>query len=261
MIDEQVDDDKKKYKLDNFEGPLDLLLHLIKGHKLDIKEIKLASLTEQYLEYMQQIDSLKIEKAAEFLEVAATLIEIKSKSLLPKPEVDIPVEQDTEAELLQRLEEYHLFKQQGEELKKQENVDRYYKQPSKEAGDFRIILGGFSFDRLIDAFASVMHKTDMKAVEVQPREIKRDRFTTSQKIVIILEVLKESEKTTFFSLFDDTYTRGEVIATFMAILELLKHEQIFVKQENAFEDIIITKNKNAAELDLAIIESEMEQVF
>ena len=94
-----------KVRLDNFEGPLDLLLHLIKEAKLDIATVKLSAITEQYLEYMEQIPELDMEKASEFIEVAATLIEIKSKKLLPKPEEILPEEEDPEAKLLRQLQE------------------------------------------------------------------------------------------------------------------------------------------------------------
>ena len=105
-----------KVRLDNFEGPLDLLLHLIKEAKLDIATVKLSAITEQYLEYMEQIPELDMEKASEFIEVAATLIEIKSKKLLPKPEEILPEEEDPEAKLLRQLQEYKIFKEASEEL-------------------------------------------------------------------------------------------------------------------------------------------------
>ena len=102
-------DDKYRFKLDNFEGPLDLLLHLIKDAKMDIMSVKLADITEQYLEYMKDIDSIDMDRASEFITVAATLIEIKSKHLLPVEQEDNIDEEDSEALLLERLKEYELF--------------------------------------------------------------------------------------------------------------------------------------------------------
>ena len=116
-----------KIKLENFEGPLDLLLYLIKDSKVEIEDIKLAEVTDQYLEYMEDLDSIDMEKAAEFIDIAATLLEIKSKHLLPQENVEIPDEQDDEKLLLMRLKEYKLFKEAGEKLKLQENVNRLYK--------------------------------------------------------------------------------------------------------------------------------------
>ena len=238
------EEDKLKYKLENFEGPLDLLLYLIRGSKLDIREVKLAEITEQYLRYIEGIADLKIEKASEFLEVAATLIEIKSKSLLPRPEVILNTnEEDCEEMLLRRLEEYRLFKEASEELKKQENVDRFYKEPEKCANDYRIVLKDFSFDKLIDAFAKMLHKTEIKTEVILPREIRKDRFTLTEKVASIVDTLQSRKKIMFFSLFDDEFSRSEIITTFMAVLELLKREQIYVKQEEHYGDIEILKNE------------------
>ena len=100
-----------QFKLDNFEGPLDLLLHLIKESKMEIFEVKLADITEQYLQYLSSIDQLDMEKASDFIEVAAILIEIKSKSLLPKPEPEVVDEEDDETRLLRQLQEYKIFKE------------------------------------------------------------------------------------------------------------------------------------------------------
>jgi len=116
---------KIKYKLSNFEGPLDLLLHLIRDKKLDIKEVRLSEITGQYLEFMSELSELELEKQSEFIDMAATLIEIKSKSLLPKPEVIEEDEEDAEAELIRKLEEYKLLKEASIELKKHENVERF----------------------------------------------------------------------------------------------------------------------------------------
>lgn len=234
-------EEKIKYKIENFEGPLDLLLFLIRGSKLDIKTIKLSEITEQYLEFMNQLTDLKMERASEFLEVAATLIEIKSKSLLPKPVIETE-EEDSETTLLKRLEEYRLFKEQTEELKKQENLNRFYKEPEKSANDYRIILKDFSFDKLIDAFAKVLYKAEVKVEIPLPREIAKDRFTLAEKASAIIADLEKHEKVMFFDLFSADYSKSEVITTFMAILELLKCEQILVSQTEHYSDIEIRKN-------------------
>ena len=109
MEDMIFDDDEYKFKLENFEGPLALLLEIIRKNKLDIEEVRLADLTSQYLEYMDQLDTLDMEKASEFITIAATLIEIKSKSLLPRPEEEQLDEEDSEMLLLNRLKEYKLY--------------------------------------------------------------------------------------------------------------------------------------------------------
>ena len=115
--------DQYRFKLDNFEGPLDLLLHLIKEAKMDIATVKLADITEQYLNYMQDLKNIDMDRASEFITIAATLIEIKSKKLLPVEQEALPDdEEDDEAILLRRLKEYELFKQMGKELKEIEDI-------------------------------------------------------------------------------------------------------------------------------------------
>ena len=125
-------DDKYRFKLDNFEGPLDLLLHLIKDAKLDIMSVKLADITEQYLQYMQDIDNIDMDRASEFITVAATLLEIKSKHLLPVEVEEDPEEEDSETLLLRRLKEYELFKSTGQRLREIEDINKLYRAPGKE---------------------------------------------------------------------------------------------------------------------------------
>ena len=140
-------DDKYKFKLDNFEGPLDLLLHLIKEAKMDIADVKLADITEQYLDYMQGLEELDMERATEFITVAATLIEIKSKSLLPRPEENLPDEVDEEKLLLERLKEYQIFKEASQDLKKIEDIDKLYKAPDSSVGAPRFVLKDMVLDK------------------------------------------------------------------------------------------------------------------
>lgn len=240
---------KIKYKLSNFEGPLDLLLHLIRDKKLDIKEIKLAEITGQYLEYMKDLSELELEKQSDFIDIAATLIEIKSKSLLPKVESEED-EVDTEAELIRKLEEYKLLKEASEELKKHENVDRFYKEPEKNANDFKIVLKDFNLEKLIAAFANILHKAEVRALVPTERKVEKDRFTVKEKVFEIKHSLFENSQISFFEMFDDTFSKLEIITTFMAILELLKLQQIVVDQTEQFGDITIKKNEEFFNLEL-----------
>lgn len=235
-------EDKIKYKLENFEGPLDLLLHLIKEAKMDIQSVRLSEITEQYLDYIKDMGSLDMEKASEFIDVAATLIEIKSKSLLPKPEE--PEEEDTsEADLIKRLEMYKLFKETSEAIKPLENNDRFYKEADKSVGEAKIVLTDFNFDKLIEAFSKVLFRVENKQANVVPREITKDRFTVKEKIHNIKEVLTERKAVRFTELFDADYSKIEIITTFMALLELLKMQKIRAKQDEMFADIDITINE------------------
>ena len=140
-------DDKYRFKLENFEGPLDLLLHLIKDAKMDIMTVKLADITEQYLQYMQDIDSIDMDRASEFITVAATLIEIKSKHLLPVEQDDEVDEEDSEALLLERLKEYELFKETGKRLKEIEDINKLYRAPGKETEKVKIVIKDMVLDK------------------------------------------------------------------------------------------------------------------
>ena len=216
-------DDKYRFKLDNFEGPLDLLLHLIKDAKLDIMTIKLADITEQYLEYMQDIDTIDMDKASEFITVAATLIEIKSKHLLPVETEESADEEDSEALLLQRLKEYELFKKTGQRLKEIEDINKLYRAPGKETEKVKIIIKDMVLDKLLDAFANLLAKQEARGKEKeQPKKIVKDRFTVAEKIVSIRGYAREHRRFPFEELFTNDMTKSEMINVFLALLELLK---------------------------------------
>lgn len=241
-------------KLDNFEGPLDLLLHLIKEAKIEIKDIFVSQVTEQYLEYIASLDLIDVEKAGEYLNMAATLVEIKSKALLPKPEEFLDDIEDPEQALIRQIEEYKLFKETSEKLKKQENTDRFYKEPDKTAGDVKIVYKDFNLEGLINAFSKLLLKADAKRREQnESKEIPKDVFTVAEKVVFIRETLLQRESMSFFELFTDYYTKNELITTFQAMLELLKWQQIKVEQNGVFDDITITlredRNEEIGEID------------
>lgn len=237
--------DTYKFKLDNFEGPLDLLLHLIKDAKLDIATVKLSEITEQYLEYMQDIKSVDMDKASEFITVAATLIEIKSKSVLPVEQEPVDDEEDDEALLLRRLKEYELFKNAGKELKEIEDVNKLYRAPGKETEKVKVIIKDMVLDQLLDAFARVLTREELKkAVDLdQPKKIVKDRFTVAEKIISIRNYAKERKRFEFEELFGDDMTKSELINVFLALLELLKLQTVKVLQSGTFGNIVITANE------------------
>ena len=237
-------DEKYRFKLDNFEGPLDLLLHLIKDAKLDILTVKLADITEQYLEYMQDIDSVDVEKASEFIIIAATLIEIKSKHLLPVEPVEEDDEVDSEALLLQRLKEYELFKQTGARLKEIEDINKLYRKPGKETEKVKVIIKDMVLDKLLDAFANLLAKQEARGKEKEePKNIIKDRFTVAEKIISIKGYAREHKRFPFEELFDDKMTKSEMINVFLALLELLKLQSVRVEQMGVFKQINVISNE------------------
>ena len=246
MIDEELDENLTKitFKLDGFEGPLDLLLKLIKDKNMTVQEVKLAEITDQYLKYMEGINELDMEVASEFLDVLSTLLEIKSRSLLPKEE-DADEVDPQEEELKQRLigrEEYILFKEASETMHELENVDRLYKQPDKSAGDTRVVFNQFNLEKLLDAFAFILMRTKDKENPPE-KKINKDRWTVADKISFLTNLLKDNKEINFFSLFDETYSRLEIITVFMAILELLKFQKIEVVQKEKYGDILIKRKE------------------
>lgn len=245
MEQEEDIDSSLRFKLDQFEGPLDLLYHLIKVAKIDIREIFISQITEQYLEMMKDIDSLDMEKSADFTLMAATLLEIKSKQLLPKPEVlEETDEEDPEEKLYRQLEEYKLFKEASEKMKEIEDVGKFFKKPDDSAGEYRYELPEkLSVDALINAFSNLLHRVSVKAEEMTERKIVKDRFTVAEKIAQIKDALLLKSKFKFNELFEADYSKSEIINTFLALLELLKTQIIKVEQTSTFGEIDILKRE------------------
>ncbi len=228
-----------KVSLENFEGPLDLLLYLIKDSKVEIEDIKLAEVTDQYLVYMQDLDAIDMEKAAEFIDIAATLIEIKSKHLLPQENEQTEEVVDDEKLLLMRLKEYKLFKEASEKLKLQENVNRLYKNPDEKVNDFRIVLKQMNVENLISAFTKLLSKESLETAIEETKTIERDRWTVEEKEFEIRTLVKQNGELKFSDIVGNDFTRGEIITTFMALLEMLKRQEITVLQNEQFGEISI----------------------
>ena len=239
-------------KLDNFEGPLDLLLHLIKEAKIEIRDIFVSQVTEQFLKYMDGLSVLDVNKASDYLNMAATLLEIKSKSILPK--IEEFVDDDPELTLIRQLEEYKLFKEVSEKLKTQENVDRFYKEPDKSVGDVKIVYNDFNLDGLIQAFSKLLMRVDDKRKQENVlKEIPKEVFTDKDKVEQIRNVLLVRNSVSFFEIFTHHYTKSELITTFQAMLELLKMQYITVEQNGIFDDITLNlrddRNEELDEID------------
>ncbi len=233
-------DDKYRFKLENFEGPLDLLLHLIKDAKLDIMTVKLADITEQYLEYMQDLESIDMDRASEFITVAATLLEIKSKHLLPVEVVEETEEEDSEALLLRRLKEYELFKETGKRLREIEDINKLYRAPGKETEKVKVVIKDMVLDKLLDAFANLLSRQAARGKEKEePKKIAKDRFTVAEKMVSVREYAKSHKRFPFEELFAEDMTKSEMINVFLALLELLKLQTIRAEQTGIFGQINI----------------------
>ena len=232
-----------KFSFEGMEVPFDLLLQVIDEKGLDIKTFKVAEITDQYIKYVDNMEELDMEEATAFLDLASRLLLMKSKALLPVETVEEEEEELSDEEKLRiQLQEYKLFKEAGGELQKLENVNRLYKQPDKNVGDARIVFNQFNLDKLLDAFAFILMRTKDRENPTE-KKINKDRWTVADKMAFLTGVLKEHEEINFFSLFDETYSKLEVITVFMAILELLKHQKIEVLQAEKYADIKIKRKE------------------
>ena len=227
-------------KLDIFEGPLDLLLYLIKRNDIDICNIPIAQVTQQYLEYLELMQLLNVNVAAEFMVVAATLIEIKSKMLLPQPELEEATEEDDPRdELVKRLLEYKKFKDAAEKLKDLEyKRKQVYIRPATFDDDGETYFEASLFD-LITSFT--------KALKDIPREIFyeviKDEVTVEQKMEEVLLLFTRTKKILISELFENSRNKLEIVATFLAILELIRLNGITIRQKELFGPVEIVRNK------------------
>ena len=221
--------------LEAFEGPLDLLLYLIRRQNLDILDIDVSDITEQYMQYVELMDALQFELAAEYLLMAAMLAEIKSRMLLPRQVVDEEDEEDPRAQLIRRLQEYERFKKAAEDIDELPRVDRDVfltsaappeierVRPEPEVGLQEILL----------AFAEVMARANM----FESHHIQREALSTRERMSQVLERLSGESFMPFVSLFRAEEGRMGVVVTFLAIMELIKESLVEIVQTEAFGPI------------------------
>lgn len=233
--------------LGNFEGPLDLLLFLINKEEIEIKDVFVSQVTEQFLAYMQGLKNLDVDKVSDYLNIAATIIKIKAQALVPNleedPDLEAEIEED-KAQLIRALEEYKLIKEETGKLKELETIGYYFKEPDKDVGETRTVftLDNLTLDGLIAAFSAVLLKQEELGKSEEVREIPCDSFTVEQKIAFVLESLEEQSEVKFEQLFTRDFTKPEIVTTFQAILELLKYQFLRVKQDTMFGEITISMN-------------------
>lgn len=231
-------------EISDFSGPLDLLLHLISKAKIDIKNIFISEITEHYLEYVSSMKEQDMELSSEFLSMAATLLLIKSKSLLPKHDEDDEFDEEYEKQLIiDRLEEYRLIKSTTEDLKvyEQEASKNFTKLPEEINIDQPLNLDNVDKDTLYKAFLDLMNRKKVKSSESYYNYIRQDRFTINERIEHIMNRLSDHKKIAFDELFDDATTKTEVVVTFCAVLELLNKQVLRITQKDLFSNIYCFK--------------------
>lgn len=237
-------------KLEAFEGPLDLLLHLIEKNKVNIYDIPIVEITDQYLEYVRDLELMEsMESISEFLVMAATLLKIKSKWLLPKEEKE--EEEDPREELVQRLMEYKMYKYAAGTLKDL-NVDagkKFYKKETvpkeiknyMEPIDTKKIVGDVTLEKLNQVFVMVMkRKKDREdPVRSQFGKIEKEKYSVEDRMGAIMHQIKDFRHINFRTMLDIEPSREKIIVTFLAVLELVKNGKINVTQENNFADMYL----------------------
>ncbi|HCO28695.1 MAG TPA: segregation/condensation protein A [Lachnospiraceae bacterium] len=244
-------------KLQVFEGPLDLLLHLIDKNKINIYDIPIVSITEQYLQYLRSMQELNMDIMSEFLVMAATLIQIKAKMLLPKEEKEEEEEEgDPREELVKRLLEYKMYQYAAEELKELQ-VDAskmLYKQPTipkevlvyEEPIDLKELVDGLTLTKLHEIFQSVMKRQKEKIDPIRSRfgKIEKEEISVEEKMETIREQMRGLSRIRFRALLEVQASKVQVVVTFLAILELMKMGALIVRQEQLFGDIILDSLEN-----------------
>ncbi len=240
-------------RLPIFDGPLELLLHLIRKNEVDIYDIPIADITRQYLEILELMESLNLNLAGEFLVMAATLIHIKSKMLLPPPHEDgtsDEPEEDPRSELVHRLLEYRRYKEAAHQLHEQEEVrSAMWSRPDSAIAELLSTaeedaepLVEVDLFELISAFREVLVRVSQRRDLVFEREV----ISVEEMIERIASKLESVERTTFVELFDDALNRATVIVTFLAILEMVRLRALRIYQQAEFATIFVSRNTDAS---------------
>lgn len=238
-------------KLDAFEGPLDLLLHLIEKNKVNIYDIPIVEITAQYMEYIRKMQQSDLNVVSEFLVMAAWLLEIKSKMLLPKEVNEEGEEEDPREELVRQLLEYKMYKFMAQELKERQTNAQlsFYKEPTvpQEVSCYEPpvnldeLLSDVSLPKLYEVFKLVMKRQKDKVDPIRSKfgQIQKEEVSLSDKMDYVKNYAASNRKFNFRSLFEESKTKMQVIVTFLAVLELMKVGNIRISQEEIFDDIMI----------------------
>ncbi|WPP47931.1 MULTISPECIES: segregation and condensation protein A [unclassified Pseudomonas] len=238
--------------LDAFEGPLDLLLYLIRKQNIDILDIPVAEITRQYMGYVELMKAVRLELAAEYLVMAAMLAEIKSRMLLPRSSEAAEEEEDPRAELIRRLQEYERFKQAAEELDDLPRVGRDLQVPLLPAPQARArtLLPEVSLDEVLLAMAEVLRRAEL----FESHQVTRELLSTRERMSEVLERLQGGAFVPFATLFAAEEGKLGVVVTFMAVLELIKERLVELVQNEPFAPIHVRLRGAVAEESLLLEE-------
>lgn len=228
--------------LEAFEGPLDLLLYLIRRQNMDILEIDVSEITRQYMEYIELLKAMRFELAAEYLLMAAMLAEIKSRMLLPKPKTEDEETDDPRAELIRRLQQYERFKKAAEDLDELPRVNRDIHPASVATPDLKKVRPHptVSMQELLSSLNDVLKRSDM----FQSHHVGKEKLSTRERMSQVLSRLEGDNFISFYSLFTPEEGRAGVVVTFLAIMELVKEQLIEIVQTSNFGPIHVKASAN-----------------
>ena len=238
-------------KLEAFEGPLDLLLHLIEKNKVNIYDIPIVEISDQYMEYIHQLPSDDLDVMSDFLVMAATLLDIKCRMLLPKEVNEDGEEEDPRAELVEKLLEYKMYKFMSYELKDKmdEAANSFFKGPTipkevavyREPVDTSQLLAGLTLEKLNAIYKSIIRRQENKLDPIRSKfgTIEKEEVSLSEKMLEMKEFARTHKKFSFRNLLESQCSRVQVIVTFLSVLELMKMGHIQVEQKELFDDISI----------------------
>lgn len=241
----------KKYsiKIDNFEGPLDLLCYLIDKNKMNIYDVNLEEITEQYIEYLNAMESMNLEIASEFIVMASTLLYFKSKKLLPKQEEE--EEEITEEELIKRIIEYKKFKEISKVLKQNYIIysNRFYKEQEKIKLPKQKLEKNYEKEKIPEVYKQLIDRNSVK-INQNAKNIEKiaivEKYTVAEKVNQMGEILKKQKKFIFNKLFKiNKNDKQEVVTAFSGLLDMSRRNQVNTTQEELFGDILVEEKKNS----------------
>ena len=237
-------------KLKDFEGPLDLLLHLVSKYQMDIYDVPITEVIEQYLAYISTLQAMRLEVAGEYMVMASQLMLIKSRKLLPKVAEVTDLEDDLEQDLLSQIEEYRKFKLLGEQLdvKHQERAQYYSKAPTELIYEDAELVHDKTTIDLFLAFSNLLSKKKEEFSQ-NHTTILRDEYKIEDMMVIVREALVEGQQLYLQDLFKETKDLQEVITLFLATLELIKTQEILLIQKESFGDIYLLKKNEENQVE------------
>ena len=237
-------------KLKDFEGPLDLLLHLVSKYQMDIYDVPITEVIEQYLAYISTLQAMRLEVAGEYMVMASQLMLIKSRKLLPKVAEVTDLEDDLEQDLLSQIEEYRKFKLLGEQLevKHQERAQYYSKAPTELIYEDAELVHDKTTIDLFLAFSNLLSKKKEEFSQ-NHTTILRDEYKIEDMMVIVREALVEGQQLRLQDLFKETKDLQEVITLFLAALELIKTQEILLIQKESFGDIYLLKKNEENQVE------------